>query len=143
MTNTAQVTWVTGMQFVGRAGSGHAIVLDTGESAGGEDSGMSPMELLLVGLAGCTAMDVVFILRRKRQPLTGLQVRVEAERADEHPRVYTTIELQYTVTGRGLSEKAVWDAIKLSADKYCSASVMLGQTAAISHSCQIVQESES
>jgi putative redox protein len=129
------------MQFVGEAGSGHAIVLDGRESSGGRDTGLSPMELILVGLAGCTAMDVVHILRRKRQQVTDVQVKVEAERADEHPRVYNEIKLEYIVRGHKLSEKAVVDSIELSEKKYCSASAMLAKSAEMSYSYQIVQES--
>ncbi len=140
MSVTAQVTWVEGMQFVGEASSGHAIVLDTKTGSGGRDTGTSPMELVLVGLAGCTAMDVRAILARKRQDMTGLQVKVEAERADQHPRVYTEIRMTYVVRGRGLSEKAVADAIRLSQDKYCSASAMLAKTANISYTYHIVSE---
>jgi putative redox protein len=142
MTNksTAQVTWVEGMQFIGEAGSGHAIVLDGRESVGGKNTGLRPMELLLVGLAGCTAMDVVHILKRKRQRVSDVQVKVEAVRAEEHPKVYTQIKLEYVVRGRELSEKAVVDSIELSEGKYCSASAMLGKTAEISYTYQIVQE---
>jgi putative redox protein len=140
MASTAQVTWVEDMQFVGEAGSGHAIVLDGRAEVGGRNTGLRPMELLLVGLAGCTAMDVRHILLRKRQQVTGVQVRVEAERADEHPRVYTTIKLTYVIRGRDLSEKAVVDAIELSENKYCSASAMLDKAAEISYTYQIVQE---
>jgi putative redox protein len=140
MTSTAQVTWVDGMQFVGEAGSGHAVVLDGRESVGGRDTGLRPLELMLVSLAGCTAMDVVHILRRKRQQVTDLQVQVEAERADDHPRVYTTIKLNYVVRGHDLSEKAVVDSIELSEKKYCSASAMLGKTAEIGYTYQIIQE---
>lgn len=142
MTSTAQVTWVEGMQFVGEAGSGHAIVLDGRQSVGGRNTGLRPMELLLVGLAGCTAMDVIHILKRKRQQVAGLQIKVEAERADEHPRVYTHIKLEYVVRGRNLSEKAVVDSIELSEHKYCSASAMLAKTAEISYTYQIIQEAE-
>jgi putative redox protein len=140
MTTTAQVTWIDGLQFVGEAGSGHAIVLDGKPEAGGRDTGTRPMELLLVGLAGCTAMDVVHILKRKRQQVTGLQVKVEGQRAEEHPRVFQTIQLEYIVRGRGLSAKAVADSVKLSEEKYCSASAMLGAVADISTSYQIVEE---
>jgi putative redox protein len=140
MTNTAQVTWVEGMQFVGEAGSGHAIVLDGRQDVGGRDTGMRPLELLLVGLAGCTAMDVKHILQKMRQPVTGVQVQVEAERAAEHPKTYTHIKLNYVVQGRGLSEKSVADAIELSQYKYCPASAMLDKAAEISHTHQIVQE---
>lgn len=140
MSYTAQVTWVAGMQFVGEAGSGHAIVLDASKAVGGRNTGTRPMELLLIGLAGCTAVDVVYILQRKRQPVTDVQVKVEAERATEHPQIYTSIKLHYVVEGRGLSEKAVVDAIKLSESKYCSASAMLGRAAKISHDYQIIRE---
>ncbi len=140
MTSTAQVTWVDGMQFVGEAGSGHAVVLDGRENVGGRNTGLRPLELMLVGLAGCTAMDVVHILKRKRQQVTDLQVQVEAERADDHPRVYTTITLKYIVCGHNLSEKAVVDSIELSEKKYCSASAMLGKTAEINYTYQIIQE---
>ena len=142
MTTTAQVTWVDGLQFVGEAGSGHAIVLDGKESAGGRGTGTRPMELLLIALAGCTAMDVVHILRRKRQQVTGVQVKVEGERAEEHPRVYTTIKLVYVVKGRALSEKAVVDSIELSQNKYCSASAMLEQSAELTYEYQIIEEEE-
>jgi putative redox protein len=140
MTSTAQVTWVDGMQFVGESGSGHGIVLDGRESVGGRDTGPRPLELMLIGLAGCTAMDVKFILQRKRQQVTGVQVKAEAERADEHPKVYTSIKLEYIVRGRDLSEKAVVDSIELSEQKYCSASAMLSRTADISYTYQIIQE---
>jgi putative redox protein len=140
MTNTAQVTWVEGMQFVGEADSGHAIVLDSRESVGGRNTGARPMELLLIGLAGCTAMDVKFILERRREQVTGVQVKVEAERADKHPKVYNQIKLQFIVRGRDLSEKAVVDTIEQSQNKYCSATAMLGKTADISYTYQIIQE---
>ena len=140
MTSTAQVTWVDGMQFVGEAGSGHAIVLDGKESVGGRDTGARPLELLLVGLAGCTAMDVKFILQRRRQKVTGVQVKVKAERAEEHPKVYTQIKLEYIVRGHNLSEKAVVDTIEQSEGRYCSASAMLGKTADISYTYQIIEE---
>jgi putative redox protein len=140
MTSTAQVTWVEGMQFVGEAGSGHGIVLDGRESVGGRNTGLRPMELLLVGLAGCTAMDVKFILQRRRQQVSGVQVKVEAERADDHPKIFTHIKLEYIVRGRNLSEKAVVDSIEMSEQKYCSASAMLGKAAEISYTYQIIEE---
>ncbi len=139
MSTMAQVKWVDGMQFVGEADSGHAIVLDAAPAVGGRDTGTRPMELLLIGLAGCTAIDVAYILKRKRQPVTDVQVKVEAERADEHPRVFTHIKLHYLVAGRGLTEKAVVHAIELSENKYCSASAMLGQVAEMSYDYQIIQ----
>jgi putative redox protein len=132
----AKVTWVEDRRFVGQATSGHAIVVD----GGAEKLGPSPMELLLVGMAGCTAYDVIGILQKKRQAVTGLQVTARAERAEEPPRVYTTIEVEYLVRGRGIKAKAVEDAIRLSEEKYCSASIMLGKTARIATTFRIEQE---
>ena len=133
MTVEARVTWLEDMRFVGVASSGHAIVVDAGE----KKTGPSPMELLLVGLAGCTASDVLSILTKKRQPGTGVEVSAAAERAADPPRVYTAIHLEYLVCGHSVSEKAVQDAIRLSKDKYCSASAMLAQTADITASYRI------
>jgi putative redox protein len=129
----AKVTWVEDRRFVGQASSGHAIVLD----GSAEKLGSSPMELLLIGMAGCTAYDVVSILEKKRQAVTGLEVSAQAERAEETPRVYTRIEIEYVVRGRAIKPKAVEDAIQLSEEKYCSASIMLGKTAKISTSYRI------
>jgi putative redox protein len=125
-----QVTWVDGMQFVAES-AGHAIVVD-GAPGFGRDSGMPPMRLLLLGAAGCSAMDVVHILKnRMRKPLTGLRVEVNSEQAEEHPKVYTRIELKYLIRGRGLKEKDVRKAIELSNTRFCSAAIMLGETAEI------------
>jgi len=143
MTSTAQVTWVEGMQFVAEAGSGHAIVLDGAPSVGGRDTGARPLELLLMGLAGCTAMDVIFILKqRMRQQVTGLEVKVSAERAPHHPKVYTEIHIRYIVRGRGLAEKKVRRAIEMSETTFCSASAMLGKTAKIDYTYEIIEEGE-
>jgi putative redox protein len=132
----AKVTWVEDRRFVGQASSGHAIVLD-----GSTDKlGPSPMELLLIGMAGCTAYDVASILEKKRQTVSSLEVSARAERAEEPPRVFTRIEVEYVVRGRGIKPKAVEDAIHLSEEKYCSASIMLGQTAQISTSYRIENE---
>lgn len=134
-----QVTWVDGMQFVAES-AGHSIVIDGAPGFGG-DTAMPPMRLLLLGTAGCSAMDVVHILRnRMHRPLTGLRVEVSAEQADEHPKVYTRIELKYLVKGRGLREKDVRRAIELSNTKFCSAAIMLGATAQISTSYEIENE---
>lgn len=134
-----QVTWVNGMQFVAES-AGHAIVVDGGPGFG-RDTGMPPMQLLLLGAAGCSAMDVVHILRnRMRKPLTGLQVQVESEQAEEHPKVYTRIELKYLVKGRGLREKDVRRAIELSITKFCSAAIMLGETAEVVTSYRIEED---
>lgn len=141
MTSTAQVTWIgPGLRLVGEASSGPAIVLDhvrPGEE--GQETGPRPMELLLIGLAGCTAMDVVSILKKKRQPFTGLQVKVMAERAEEHPRVYTRVHLEYVVKGKGVDPKAVEGCIELSQTRYCSASAMLSKAAPITTSYRIVE----
>ena len=136
MSMDAQVTWVEDKRFVGRASSGHAIVVD----ASVEKQGSSPMELLLIGLAGCTAYDVMSILEKKRQGVTGLEVSARAERAEEPPRVYTKIEVEYVLQGRDIKPKAVEDAIHLSKEKYCSASIMLGKTAQITTSYRIEEE---
>ena len=138
MGNT-QVTWVDGLQFVAES-AGHSIVVDGAPGFGG-DMGMPPMRLLLLGVAGCSAMDVVHILQnRMRKPLTGLRVQVDAEQAETHPKVYTRIALKYLVKGRGLKEKDVRRAIDLSNEKFCSAAIMLGKAAEITTSFEIEDE---
>ncbi len=133
----ARVRLVEGMQFVAEGGTGHAIVIDGAPSVGGRDTGSRPMELLLMGLAGCTAMDVVFILRRKRQGITGLEVNVDADRASTHPKVYTRIHVEYVIYG-DVDDKAARQAIELSEEKYCSASAMLKKTAEVTWSYKII-----
>ena len=133
MTIEARVTWLEDRRFVGVASSGHAIVVDACD----EKTAPSPMELLLIGLAGCTASDVVTILLKKRQPVTHVEVRVAAERAPDPPRVYTAIHLEYLVCGHNVSDKAVHDAIRLSKEKYCSASAMFDKTATITTSYHV------
>jgi putative redox protein len=130
----ARVSWVDGMMFTGESGSGHAIVLDGAPENGGRNVGIRPMELMLLGLAGCTAFDVVLILKRGREPVTDCVVEVDAERASADPKVFTTIHLKYRLSGHGLSLEKVERAIQLSKDKYCSASIMLGQVVEITHS---------
>jgi putative redox protein len=131
-----QVTWVEGMQFVAES-AGHAVVID-GAPGFGRGTAIPSMRLLLVGTAGCSAMDVVHILKnRMRRDLTGLRVEVSAEQADEHPKVYTRIELRYLLQGRGLREKDVERAIELSNTKFCSAAIMMAKTAEIVTSYQI------
>jgi len=134
-----QVTWVDGMQFVAES-AGHSIVVD-GAPGFGSDTGMPPMHLLLLGAAGCSAMDVVHILKnRMRRRVTGLRVEVQSEQAEEHPKVYTRIELKYLIRGRGLKEKDVRRAIDLSNTKFCSAAIMLGETAEIVTSYEIEED---
>lgn len=134
--NDTQVTWVEGMQFVAET-AGHAIVID-GAPGFGRGTAIPAMRLLLLGAAGCSAMDVVHILKnRMRRELTDLRVEVSAEQAAEHPKVYTRIELKYVLQGRGLREKDVERAIELSNTKFCSAAIMLGKTAEIVTSYEI------
>ena len=141
MGTEAKVTWIgPGLRLVGEASSGPAIVID--HALPGEDrqeTGPRPMELLLIGLAGCTAMDVVSILQRMRQPLDGLEVHASAERAPDHPKVYTRIHLEFVIKGKGIKESAVERAINLSQTTYCSASAMLSKTAEITTSYRIVE----
>jgi putative redox protein len=127
----ARVKWVEGVTFVGESGSGHSVAIDGAPENGGRNLGMRPMELVLAGAAGCTAFDVVLILKKGRHPVADVVVTAEAERADTEPRVFTRIHLTYTVAGRGLDPKQVERAIKLSKDKYCSATIMLAKTAEI------------
>lgn len=134
-----QVTWVDGMQFVAES-AGHSVVID-GAPGFGRDTGMPPMRLLLLGVAGCSAMDVVHILKnRMRKHVTDLRVEVNAEQANEHPKVYTRIELTYMVKGRGLKDKDVRRAIELSNTKFCSAAIMLGKTAKVVWDYKIEEE---
>jgi len=133
----AQIRWVQDALFVGESGSGHAIVIDGPPEGGGRNLGMRPMELLLLGTGGCTAYDVVHILKKARQPVLDCAVELTAERADEVPRVFTRIHIHFILTGRGLSDTAVRRAVDLTAEKYCSASIMLGKAVDISHDYEI------
>jgi putative redox protein len=134
----ARVKWLEGVAFVAESGSGHAIVVDGAPEAGGRNLGMRPMELVLAGAAACTAFDVVWILRRARQPVADCVVDADAERAPEEPKVFTRIHLKYAVAGRGLDPKQVERAVMLSKEKYCSATIMLGRSAAITYEVRIV-----
>ncbi len=135
----AIVVWKGRMSFDGSAASGFTVPLGTSAAAGGDGDGFSPMELLLVGLAGCTAMDVVSILEKKRQAVTNLEVRVQAERAQDHPRVFTNIVLEYVVNGHQVERAAVERSVELSATKYCSAAAMLGAVAKIDHKITVLE----
>lgn len=135
----AQVTWIgPGMRLVGEANGSPGIVLDSSGPPYGTHTGPTSMELILIGLAGCTGMDVISIMAKKRQPLKSLQVKVEAERADEHPRVYTKIHVTYIAYGEGVEAKALARSIELSETRYCSVSAMLSKTAEITNSYEIV-----
>jgi putative redox protein len=135
-----QVTWIgPGMRLVGDVEDGPSILLDSSHPDYGTHSGPAPMELLLLGLAGCTAMDVVSIMAKKRQPMTNLQVKVQGERAETHPKIWTKIHLEYIAYGEGISETALARAIELSESTYCSASAMLSKAAEITNSYRIVE----
>jgi putative redox protein len=121
----ARIRWIDGAQFVGESGSGHSLVTDGPADGGGRNLGFRPMELLLLGTGGCTAFDVVEILRKSRQPVEDCVVELEAERAPEPPRVFTRIHIHFIVSGKGLNEAAVRRAVDLSAEKYCSASILM------------------
>jgi putative redox protein len=136
----ARAAWVEGMAFMGEAGSGHAVIMDGAPEYGGRNIGIRPMEMLLIGLAGCTGFDVVQILKKGREPITGCEVEVEAERATEDPKVFTKIHLAYRITGRGLSAAKAERAVTLSKEKYCSASIMLGATAEMTYAIELVDE---
>ncbi len=133
-------TWAGGMRFVYESATGHGLVTDAPKQAGGLDTAATPMELVLLGLIGCTGVDVSSILLKMKEPLQGLEVSAEYERADSHPKVYTRIHLKYLLEGP-LDEKKVQRAIKLSEGTYCSVSAMLGKTAEITHEYEIVKNS--
>jgi len=135
----ATIKWVGEVGFEGSADSGHTVMMDGPPDHGGKNRGSRPMELVLIGMGGCTAFDVVHILKKARQEITDCVAQVEAERADTDPKVFTKIHIHFVVTGRKLDPKRVYNAIHLSAEKYCSASIMLGKTARITHDFEIVE----
>ncbi len=134
-----RIKWVEGVTFVGETESGHAVVIDGAPKYGGRNLGMRPMEMVLTGAAACTAFDVVLILKKGRQPVADCVVTAEAERAPEDPKVFTRIHLVYALAGRGLDAKQVERAVKLSKEKYCSATIMLASTAQISYEIVITE----
>ena len=134
----ARVKWVENVSFVAETGSGHAVVIDGAPDAGGRNLGPRPMELVLAGTAACSAFDVVWILRKARQPIADCVVEAEAERAPAEPKVFTRIHFRYRVAGRGLDPRQVERAVALSKDKYCSATIMLAKTAEITHEIELV-----
>ena len=133
------VRWHEGMSFIAQTGSGHLVPMDGAPEAGGHNWAARPMELLLAGAGGCTSFDVISILKKSRQDIRACEVKLTAERANEDPKVFTQIHLHFIVTGRGLKPETVERAVKLSAEKYCSASIMLGKTAEMKHSFEIVE----
>lgn len=134
-----KVKWFEGMSFIAETGSGHLVAMDGAPEAGGHNLAPRPMEIVLAGTGGCTSFDVVMILKRARQDVTGCEVKLTAERAESDPKVFTKIHMHFIVTGKNLKEDAVERAIRLSAEKYCSASIMLGKTAAITHDFEILE----
>ena len=135
----ATVKWADGAMFVGESGSGHAVVMDGAPESGGRNIGVRPMEMMLLGLGGCTAFDVVMILEKGRAAITGVEVELDAERAAEDPKVFTAVKLIYTFTGKDLKRAVVERAVALSAEKYCSASKMFELSAELTHEI-IIQE---
>ena len=133
------VNWVDGLLMVGKSDSGHTITMDGPPESGGENLGVRPMEILLLGVAGCTMIDVVTTLKKMRQDLSHCETKINAERATDHPKVFTNIHIQFTVKGKDLDSKKVDKAITLSAEKYCSASIMLGEMATITHDFEVVE----
>ena len=133
------VNWVDGLLMVGKSDSGHTITMDGPPESGGENLGVRPMEMLLLGVAGCTMIDVVTTLKKMRQDLSHLETKINAERATDHPKVFTDIHIQFIVKGKDLDAKKVDKAITLSAEKYCSASIMLGETATITHDFEVIE----
>lgn len=137
----ARVKWVQDVMFVTESGSGHAVVVDGAPEYGGRNMGPRPMELLLMGLGGCTAFDVVTILKKARQNVTSCEAELSAERADAVPAVFTRIHVRFVVKGKGLKDVQVKRAVDLSAEKYCSASIMLGQAGVvITHDYEVIEE---
>jgi len=135
----ARIKWVEDATFMGEAGSGHAVIMDGPPESGGRNLGVRPMEMMLLGMGGCTNFDVVHILKKQRQEVTDCVAEIEAERADTEPKVFTRIHVHFVVKGHHLSEAKVAKAIELSAEKYCSASIMLGNAGvAITHDFEIL-----
>jgi len=137
----AKVMLLNNMQFTGTASSGHSLIMDAEDASGGHNTGFRPMELLLVGFGGCSGMDVISILRKKKQHVSGLEINVKGERSDTTPKIYKEIHIEYVVTGKGVEKVAVERAISLSVEKYCSVGATLAKAGMITHSYRIVEES--
>ena len=135
----AEVKWAGAARFDGISETGHTVIMDGAEEYGGKNQGTRPMELLLLGMGGCSAFDVVLILKKARQEIVDCVVQLDATRADKEPKVFTKIHAHFVVTGKDLSEKRVARAVELSAEKYCSASIMLGKTAEITHDFELIE----
>ena len=139
MANTAKISWVEGALFVAESGTGHTFTMDGAEDVGGRDLGARPMEVLLMGMGGCTAIDVVSMLRKQRQDIEGVEVAMVAERATDYPKVYVDVKLTYTVRGRKLNKALVERAVTLSDEKYCSATAMFKKTAKVTREVVLVE----
>ena len=135
-----QIKWMQDVSFKGKSESGHEVILDGPDELGGKGLGMRPMEMMLIGMGGCTSFDVVTILKRSRQQITGCIAEIEAVRADAIPKVFTSIHIHFLIKGIDLQKKAVERAVELSANKYCSASIMLGKSVKITHDFVISEE---
>ena len=135
----AEVKWIGGVAFEGTADSGHSIIMDGAVESGGENKGLRPMEMVLLGMGGCTSFDVVSILKKSRQQVSDCVVEMSAERTDATPKVFTKIHMHFKITGKGVDTERAKRAISLSADKYCSAVAMLGKTATITHDFEIIE----
>lgn len=135
----ARIKWIENAMFLAESGSGHTVVMDGPPDSGGANLGPRPMEMLLIGMGGCASFDVVHILRKGRHDVRDCEARIEAERAETDPKVFTRIHLHFRVTGKGLGDAVVKRAVELSAEKYCSASIMLGKTASITHDYEIIE----
>jgi putative redox protein len=135
----ARIKWKDGMSFLGESGSGHAVLMDGPPEAGGKNLGPRPMEMLLMGTGGCAAFDVLLILQKSRQTVSDCVVEIEAQRAAQDPKVFTHIHFHFILTGKNLQPQQIERAISLSAEKYCSASIMLGKTAEMTHDFEIVE----
>jgi putative redox protein len=136
----AKVTYVKGLQFVGDASSGHSVVMDGDTSVGGENTGPRPMELLLIAAGGCSGMDVISILKKKKQAVTGLEISVSGQKAEEYPKKFTEVTIEFNIKGRNIEESAVKRAVELSMTKYCSVKATLEGSAKIKYSYTIIQE---
>ncbi len=136
----AKVTYVNGMQFVGEADSGHAIVMDGTPEVGGKNTGLRPMELLLVGIGGCSGMDVISILKKKKQDVTGFEINVNGQKAETYPKKFTEIDMEFVIKGKNISEEAVKRAVQISMDKYCSVKASLEGSADIKFVYKIIEE---
>jgi len=136
----ARIKWVDGMTFIGESASGHAVVMDASPEVGGRNLGPRPMEMLLLGAGGCSSIDVMMILKKSRQAVSDCYVEMSAERAETDPKVFTKIHMHFVVKGKDIKPEAVEKAVKLSAEKYCSASIMLGATAEMTHDFEVMQE---